>query len=33
MGNMIKVNAVGYNSHISWEGWLPLKSIKVLQQL
>jgi len=39
MGKMIKVNAIGYdlksNRDIpeSWEGWLPEKSIKVIERL
>ena len=33
MGNMIRVNCVGQETNIPWEGWLPIKSIKVLKQL
>ena len=39
MGKMIKVNALGYDYKNSrdtdelWEGWLPRKSISILQEL
>ena len=39
MGKMIKVNALGYDykagqdTNEIWEGWLPRKSISILQEL
>ena len=39
MGKMIKINSVGYDykndvdTNDMWEGWLPMKSIKVLGEL
>jgi hypothetical protein len=39
MGKMVKINSVGYDYENNvdtddvWEGWLPIKSIKVLGEL
>lgn len=33
MGKMVKINGIGDNTDITWEGWLPLKSFKVLKEL
>lgn len=33
MGKMIKITGVGENSLNTWEGWVPKKSIKILNTL
>ena len=33
MGKMIKVRAIGLESHSVWEGWLPQKSIHIIEEL
>lgn len=39
MGKMVKVNSIGYEPHKgidipdSWSGWLPEKSIKIIERL
>ena len=39
MGKMIKVNSIGYdmknhrNTNNVWEGWLPEKSITIIEKL
>ncbi|MBQ6632026.1 MAG: hypothetical protein IJH55_07995 [Romboutsia sp.] len=30
MGKMIKIKAIGKCTNISWEGWLPQKSFKII---
>lgn len=33
MGKMIKVNGVGVNDGLLWEGWLPQKGFKIIKEL
>lgn len=33
MGKMIRVEAVGVNTNNSWSGWLPRKSIHILEEI
>ena len=39
MGKMIKIHGMGYNystkqtTDYNWEGWLPIKSVKVLEKI
>ena len=32
MGKMIKVKAVGINDNKPWVGWLPRKSINIIEE-
>lgn len=33
MGKMVKVNSVGVGSNNVWEGWLPRKSFKIIEEI
>ena len=33
MGKMIKVNAVGVDTSNTWSGWLPRKSMHILEEI
>ena len=33
MGKMIKVNAIGIGTNNTWLGWLPRKSMHILEEI
>ena len=33
MGKMIQVHCIGKNDGNSWDGWLPIKSVKILKEI